>query len=106
MACSVASDNSYREKKNVSIVNDEENSIEEELPYEEQELVISLPNSAATTVRNKQLVKNDAQMSIEDDIIDEITFKELPFMTQTTVAAQIDDEIGEETHTEGTVEAA
>ena len=56
MACSVASDNSYREQKNVSIVNDEENSIEEELPYEEQELVISLPNSAATTVRNKQLV--------------------------------------------------
>ena len=45
-------------------------------------------------------------MSIEDDIIDEITLKELPFMTQTTVAAQIDDEIGEETHTEGTVEAA
>lgn len=124
MACSVASDDALTSMKDEDyelkdiVVTDqaeiiatdhaEADSIPEDLPQMEQEVVISLPNSAATSVRAKphpfsqiNVLQKDYRLGksdLEDDIIVDETIPIGPYelATQTTVLAQVEDEIGED----------
>ena len=107
MACDLPSDNNTTNGQFVNNdmqITDEEHSIKEELPNNEmeQEVVISMPNSAATTMRARPS-NPFSQVNVTGLAAnrDQLIVDETEFMTQKTNLVQMQAEIAEEIQIEG-----